>query len=57
MNEEMVQDALDFSLVAVEKFTVEKDIAAYIKKVRRFRRGSDALYTKRLCRSLTRSTE
>lgn len=31
-SEEMQQDALDCSTQATEKFTVEKDIAAYIKR-------------------------
>ena len=32
MNEEMQQDAIDCANVALEKFNIEKDIAAYIKK-------------------------
>lgn len=36
MSDEMVQDAVEFAAVAIDKHTVEKDIAAYIKKVRSF---------------------
>ena len=32
MNEEVQQDAIDCANVALEKFNIEKDIAAYIKK-------------------------
>ena len=32
MSEEMQQDAIDCSVQAMEKFNIEKDIAAYIKK-------------------------
>lgn len=32
MNEEYQQDAIDCANVALEKFNIEKDIAAYIKK-------------------------
>ena len=32
MNEEMQQDAIDCANVALEKFNIEKDIAAFIKK-------------------------
>lgn len=32
MNEEMQQDAIDCANVALQKFNIEKDIAAYIKK-------------------------
>lgn len=32
MSEEMQQDAVDSATQAIEKFNIEKDIAAYIKK-------------------------
>lgn len=32
MSEEMQQDAIDVATHAFEKFNIEKDIAAYIKK-------------------------
>merc|ERR1712228_268543 len=32
MSEDMQQDAIDISTQALEKFNIEKDIAAYIKK-------------------------
>lgn len=32
MSEEMQQDAIDVATQAFEKFNIEKDIAAYIKK-------------------------
>jgi len=32
MSEEMQQDATDFAQQALEKFNIEKDIAAFIKK-------------------------
>jgi hypothetical protein len=32
MNEEMQQDAVNCAYVAFEKFNIENDIAAYIKK-------------------------
>ena len=32
MNEEMQQDAIDCAIQAMEKFNIEKDIAAYMKK-------------------------
>lgn len=35
MSEEMQQDAVDCATQAMEKYNIEKDIAAYIKKVRR----------------------
>lgn len=34
MSEDMQQDAVDCATVALEKFNIEKDVAAYIKKVR-----------------------
>ena len=33
MSEEMQQDAVDCATQALEKYNIEKDIAAYIKKV------------------------
>lgn len=35
MSEDMQQDAVDCATQALEKYNIEKDIAAYIKKVRR----------------------
>ena len=35
MSEDMQQDAVDCATQAMEKYNIEKDIAAYIKKVRR----------------------
>ncbi len=32
MSEEMQQDAIDIAVQALEKFNIEKDIAAFIKK-------------------------
>ena len=32
MSEEMQQDAIDCAIQAMEKFNIEKDIAAYMKK-------------------------
>lgn len=32
MTEEMQQEAVDVALAALQKFTVEKDIAAHVKK-------------------------
>uniref|UniRef100_A0A914C0I1 Dynein light chain n=1 Tax=Acrobeloides nanus TaxID=290746 RepID=A0A914C0I1_9BILA len=32
MPEEVQQEAIDYAIQALEKYTVEKDIAAYIKK-------------------------
>merc|ERR1712233_26680 len=32
MSEEMQQDAVDYATQALEKYNIEKDIAAYIKK-------------------------
>lgn len=37
MSEDMQQDAVDCATQAMEKYNIEKDIAAYIKKVRRDR--------------------
>lgn len=34
MSEDMQQDAVDLATQAMEKFNIEKDIAAYVKKVR-----------------------
>lgn len=34
MSEDMQQDAVDCATQAMEKYNIEKDIAAYIKKVR-----------------------
>lgn len=34
MSEEMQQDAVECATQALEKYNIEKDIAAYIKKVR-----------------------
>jgi dynein light chain LC8-type len=36
MSEDMQQDAIDCATQALEKYNIEKDIAAYIKKVRLF---------------------
>lgn len=33
MSEDMQQDAVDLATQAMEKFNIEKDIAAYVKKV------------------------
>lgn len=33
MSEEMQQDAVDCAMQAMEKYNIEKDIAAYVKKV------------------------
>lgn len=47
MSEDMQQDAVDCATQAIEKFNIEKDIAAYIKKVRaRLRRTG---YRRRGC--------
>lgn len=35
MSEDMQQDAVDCATQAMEKYNIEKDIAAYIKKVNR----------------------
>ena len=35
MSEEMQQDAVDCATQALEKYNIEKDIAAYIKKVKK----------------------
>lgn len=32
MSNDMQQDAVDFAMQAMEKFNIEKDIAAYVKK-------------------------
>ena len=37
MSEEMQQDAVDCATQALEKYNIEKDIAAYIKKVKKKR--------------------
>lgn len=37
MSEDMQQDAVDCATQAMEKYNIEKDIAAYIKKVRQDR--------------------
>lgn len=37
MSEEMQQDSVECATQALEKYNIEKDIAAYIKKVRRRR--------------------
>lgn len=34
MSDEMQQDAVDCAMQAMEKYNIEKDIAAYVKKVR-----------------------
>lgn len=34
MSEDMQQDAVDCATQAMEKYNIEKDIAAYIKKVK-----------------------
>lgn len=33
MPDDMQQDAVDYAMQAMEKFNIEKDIAAYVKKV------------------------
>lgn len=33
MSEDMQQDAVDFAMQAMDKFNIEKDIAAFVKKV------------------------
>lgn len=33
MSEDMQQDAVECAMQAMEKFNIEKDIAAYVKKV------------------------
>lgn len=33
MSDDMQQDAVDYAMQAMEKFNIEKDIAAYVKKV------------------------
>lgn len=33
MSDEMQQDAVDCAMQAMEKYNIEKDIAAYVKKV------------------------
>uniref|UniRef100_A0A8C8DY53 Dynein light chain n=1 Tax=Oryzias sinensis TaxID=183150 RepID=A0A8C8DY53_9TELE len=38
MSEEMQQDAVDCATQAMEKYNIEKDIAAYIKKMSRHRK-------------------
>ena len=43
MSEEMQQDAVDCATQALEKYNIEKDIAAYIKKVS-LRTGSFLFY-------------
>lgn len=32
MSDDMQQDAVDYAMQAMEKFNIEKDIAAYVKK-------------------------
>ena len=47
MSEDMQQDAIDCATQALEKYNIEKDIAAYIKKVRRRRereRGTSVFF-------------
>lgn len=41
MSEDMQQDAVDCATQAMEKYNIEKDIAAYIKKVLWVGRGGD----------------
>lgn len=41
MSEDMQQDAVDCATTAMEKYNIEKDIAAFIKKVRL--RGADII--------------
>ena len=43
MSEDMQQDAVDCATQAMEKYNIEKDIAAYIKKVRLRRRARPGL--------------
>ena len=40
MSEDMQQDAVDCATQAMEKYNIEKDIAAYIKKVRQDGQGA-----------------
>ena len=37
MSDEMQQDAVDCAMQAMEKYNIEKDIAAYVKKVCRLK--------------------
>lgn len=36
MPDDMQQDAVDYALQAMEKYNIEKDIAAYVKKACQF---------------------
>lgn len=44
MSEDMQQDAVDCATQAMEKYNIEKDIAAYIKKVNRMEMKSILLF-------------
>ena len=43
MSEDMQQDSVDCATQAMEKYNIEKDIAAYIKKVRGVHRAVHCL--------------
>lgn len=45
MSEDMQQDAVDCATQAMEKYNIEKDIAAYIKKVRQDGRGDGSKWS------------
>lgn len=65
MSEDMQQDAVDFAMQAMDKFNIEKDIAAFVKKVlqvcswscsRASAVPANLFCFSSFCRSLTRST-
>lgn len=65
MSEDMQQDAVDFAMQAMDKFNIEKDIAAFVKKVLQVCSWSSSCASavptnlfcfSSFCRSLTRST-
>ena len=49
MSEEMQQDAVDCATQALEKYNIEKDIAAYIKKVKKNPCKPIKIPPKRMC--------
>ena len=49
MSEEMQQDAVDCATQALEKYNIEKDIAAYIKKVKKKTCKPIKIPPKRMC--------
>lgn len=53
MSEEMQQDSVECATQALEKYNIEKDIAAHIKKVRTGRAGRGA---RAVCAQLGRVT-